>query len=152
MTFHFGYCEDVLFEAWKVRSVGSLIGSMIGIMILAALYEGLKYYRCAIKCFISNFVLIQELIFCCREYLFWKSNNSIQYRSVTSPEKAGQAEEAKVVQWVALINCLLLHCLGHFWGSVSYRQYWGWYKYWGFNVLGSVGLFRVNTRWCEFVF
>ncbi|XP_059484342.1 high affinity copper uptake protein 1 isoform X2 [Neocloeon triangulifer] len=77
MTFHFGYCENVLFDCWKVRSVGSLIGSMIGIMILAALYEGLKYYR---------------------EYLFWRSNNSIQYRSVTPPEKAGNAEEARVVQ------------------------------------------------------
>jgi hypothetical protein len=45
MTFHTGYCETVLFEGWKVSSVGGLIGSMIGIFIMAALYEGLKYYR-----------------------------------------------------------------------------------------------------------
>lgn len=98
MTFHFGYCEDVLFDAWKVRSVGALIGSMIGIMILAALYEGLKYYRCASLSFYFEFFLICRNLFCFREYLFWKSNNSIQYRSVTPPEKAGQAEDAKVVQ------------------------------------------------------
>jgi Ctr copper transporter family len=63
MTFHFGYCEDVLFEAWKVRSVGSLIGSMIGIMILAALYEGLKYYRYAMQCLIPNSVLKLKNLF-----------------------------------------------------------------------------------------
>ncbi|XP_065344818.1 high affinity copper uptake protein 1-like isoform X2 [Cloeon dipterum] len=79
MSFHFGYCEVVLFDFWKVQCVSSLIGSMIGIMIIAALYEGLKYYR---------------------EYLFWQSNNSIQYRSVTPPEKAGSAEEARVVHMV----------------------------------------------------
>jgi hypothetical protein len=48
--------------------------------------------------FIFKTISIHELIFCRREYLFWKSNNSIQYRSVTPPEKAGQVEEAKVVQ------------------------------------------------------
>jgi hypothetical protein len=45
MTFHTGFCETVLFDSWKVSSVGGLIGSMIGIFIMAALYEGLKYYR-----------------------------------------------------------------------------------------------------------
>jgi hypothetical protein len=45
MTFHTGYCETVLFDGWKVSSVGGLVGSMIGIFIMAALYEGLKYYR-----------------------------------------------------------------------------------------------------------
>ncbi|XP_076232358.1 copper transporter 1A isoform X2 [Calliopsis andreniformis] len=78
MTFHGGYCENVLFESWKISSVGSLIGSMIGIMIMAALYEGLKYYR---------------------EYLFWKTYNALQYRSVTMPaEKNVVAEDNRVVQ------------------------------------------------------
>jgi copper transporter 1 len=45
MTFHTGYCETVLFESWTVSSIGGLLGSMIGIFIMAALYEGLKYYR-----------------------------------------------------------------------------------------------------------
>lgn len=45
MTFHTGFCETVLFDSWKVSSVGGLVGSMIGIFIMAALYEGLKYYR-----------------------------------------------------------------------------------------------------------
>ncbi|XP_076160617.1 copper transporter 1A isoform X2 [Ptiloglossa arizonensis] len=78
MTFHGGYCENVLFESWKISSVGGLIGSMIGIMIMAALYEGLKYYR---------------------EYLFWKTYNALQYRSVTMPpEKNVVAEDNRVVQ------------------------------------------------------
>ncbi|CAK9821854.1 High affinity copper uptake protein 1 [Anthophora retusa] len=77
MTFHGGYCENVLFESWKITSVSGLIGSMIGIMIMAALYEGLKYYR---------------------EYLFWKMYNSLQYRSVTMPpEKNVVAEDNRVV-------------------------------------------------------
>jgi len=49
MTFHTGYCETVLFESWKVSSVGGLVGSMIGIFIMAALYEGLKYYRYCVQ-------------------------------------------------------------------------------------------------------
>ena len=78
MTFHSGYCEVVLFENWKILSIGGLIGSMIGIAIMAALYEGLKYYR---------------------EYLFWKTYNALQYRSVTVPsEKNVVAEDNRVVQ------------------------------------------------------
>lgn len=80
MTFHGGYCEKVLFESWKISSVSGLIGSMIGIMIMAALYEGLKYYR---------------------EYLFWKMYNSLQYRSVKmSQEKNVVAEDNRVVHMV----------------------------------------------------
>lgn len=80
MTFHTGYCELVLFENWKISSIGGLIGSMIGIAIMAALYEGLKYYR---------------------EYLFWKTYNALQYRSVTVPsEKNVVAEDNRVVHMV----------------------------------------------------
>ncbi|CAL1687992.1 unnamed protein product [Lasius platythorax] len=80
MTFHTGYCESVLFENWKITSIGSLVGSMIGIIIMAALYEGLKYYR---------------------EYLFWKTYNALQYRSVTVPsEKNVVAEDNRVVHMV----------------------------------------------------
>ncbi|KYQ58529.1 High affinity copper uptake protein 1 [Trachymyrmex zeteki] len=80
MTFHTGYCEVVLFENWKISSIGGLIGSMIGIAIMAALYEGLKYYR---------------------EYLFWKTYNALQYRSVTVPsEKNVVTEDNRVVHMV----------------------------------------------------
>ncbi|XP_043276146.1 high affinity copper uptake protein 1 isoform X2 [Venturia canescens] len=78
MFFHGGYCETVLFESWKISSIGGLIGSIIGIMIMAALYEGLKYYR---------------------EYLFWKTYNALQYRSVSMPaEKNVVTEDPRVVQ------------------------------------------------------
>lgn len=66
MYFHFGYDETVLFEFWKVASASGLIGSMFGIFFMAALYEGLKYYR---------------------EYLFWKTYHALQYRSVQVPVK-----------------------------------------------------------------
>lgn len=69
MYFHFGYTEDnILFSFWKISSIGGtncsflnqhlfnrhdhnlmiflgLIGSMIGIFLLAMLYEGLKVLR-----------------------------------------------------------------------------------------------------------
>lgn len=45
MSFHMGYDETILFDWWKINSVGGLIGSMVGIFILAMLYEGLKYWR-----------------------------------------------------------------------------------------------------------
>lgn len=78
MSFHAGYCETVLFDGWKVSSIGSLIGSMVGIFFLAMFYEGLKYYR---------------------EYLFWKTYNSLQYRTVSVPaEKGVGAEDNRIVQ------------------------------------------------------
>ncbi|XP_033227346.1 high affinity copper uptake protein 1 isoform X2 [Belonocnema kinseyi] len=80
MFFHGGYSETVLFECWKISSVGGLVGSIIGIVIMAALYEGLKYYR---------------------EYLFWRTYNALQYRSVSMPqEKNIVAEDSRVVHMV----------------------------------------------------
>lgn len=64
--FHFGYTEVILFDQWSIDSVGGLIASVLVIALAAALYEALKYYR---------------------EYLFWKTYNSLQYRAVTLPEK-----------------------------------------------------------------
>ncbi|XP_015182728.1 PREDICTED: high affinity copper uptake protein 1 isoform X2 [Polistes dominula] len=91
MVFHGGYCETILFETWKITSVGGLVGSMIGIMIMATLYEGLKYYR---------------------EYLFWKTYSSLQYRSVTVPqEKNVVAEDNRVVQPTMLS---WMHCFQTF--------------------------------------
>ncbi|XP_031626339.1 high affinity copper uptake protein 1 isoform X2 [Contarinia nasturtii] len=66
MTFHFGYTEEILFKQWSIDSTMGLILSVILIAAMAALYEGLKYYR---------------------EYLFWKTYNSLQYRAVTLPDK-----------------------------------------------------------------
>jgi copper transporter 1 len=45
MAFHFGYCETVMFDWWKVSSVRGLLGSMVVVFIIAVLYETLKYYR-----------------------------------------------------------------------------------------------------------
>lgn len=78
MSFHFGCEETVLFSFWKFTTYGGLIGSMIGIFILAVLYEGLKYYR---------------------EHLFWRSYSLLQYRSVPIPgDKTPLPSEAKVSQ------------------------------------------------------
>jgi copper transporter 1 len=45
MYFHFGCEETILFSFWKISSVPGLLASMLGIFFMAALYEGLKYYR-----------------------------------------------------------------------------------------------------------
>lgn len=66
MAFHGGYNETILFEQWKIDSLSGLLWSMLLIFVMAALYEGLKYYR---------------------EYLFWKTYNALQYRPVTVTEK-----------------------------------------------------------------
>lgn len=51
---------------------------MVAIILMATIYEGLKYYR---------------------EYLFWKTYNTLQYRAVSVPEKPVVAEEgSRVVQ------------------------------------------------------
>jgi len=76
MAFHGGYCETVLFSGWNISSPGGLIGSMIGIILMAAIYEGLKYYR---------------------EYLFWKAYNSLQYRSMPDKRPETNGEDGRVV-------------------------------------------------------
>lgn len=129
MTFHTGYCETVLFDSWKVSSIGGLLGSMIGIFIMAALYEGLKYYRyhmwllsakpsgkcCCDKQEMLTFCImhasskhLREQImpgtrlnedYCFREYLFWKTYSSLQYRAVSMPaEKRIMEEDNRIVQ------------------------------------------------------
>ena len=45
MYFHGGYHEVILFDFWRISSVGGLIGSMIGCFLLGVLYEGLKFFR-----------------------------------------------------------------------------------------------------------
>jgi len=77
MWFQFSTNATVLFEPWHFSTVGGLIGSMIGIFIMAALYEGLKYYR---------------------EFLFWKTYNALQYRAVSLPDKGPVTDEPQVVQ------------------------------------------------------
>lgn len=80
MAFHFGYTEVILFEQWSIDSIMGLIGSMVVIIIMGALYEGLKYYR---------------------EYLFWKTYNSLQYRAVSVPDKPVVNEDtSRVVHMV----------------------------------------------------
>merc|ERR1719510_1488963 len=45
MYFHGGYHEVILFDFWRISTLGGLIGSMIGCFILGILYEGLKFLR-----------------------------------------------------------------------------------------------------------
>jgi len=45
MSFHFGNNETVLFDWWKFSTNSGLVYSMIGIFLMATLYEGLKYFR-----------------------------------------------------------------------------------------------------------
>jgi len=45
MYFHGGYTEVILFDFWRISSIGGLIGSMIGCFLMGVLYEGIKAYR-----------------------------------------------------------------------------------------------------------
>lgn len=45
MTFHFGFAETILFDEWKINDYKGAIGSMVGIILLGMIYEGLKNYR-----------------------------------------------------------------------------------------------------------
>ncbi|VEN52481.1 unnamed protein product [Callosobruchus maculatus] len=92
MYFYFSTSCTVLFEQWHFKTVGGLIGSMIGIFIMAALYEGLKYFR---------------------EYLFWKTYNSLQYRAVAIPDKNTASEEPQVVQPTMLSKMHFLQTFLH---------------------------------------
>lgn len=54
MSFHFGTNETVLFDWWKFTSTTGLIYSMVGIFLIATLYEGLKYFRFVFNMFNMN--------------------------------------------------------------------------------------------------
>jgi len=45
MAFHGGCEETILFDFWRISTVGGLVGSCIGIFLLGVLYEGIKFYR-----------------------------------------------------------------------------------------------------------
>jgi len=45
MYFHGGYTEVILFDSWRIDSLGGLIGSMVACFFLGILYEGLKFAR-----------------------------------------------------------------------------------------------------------
>jgi len=45
MYFHGGYDEVILFDFWRVSTIGGLVGSMIGCFLMGVLYEGIKSYR-----------------------------------------------------------------------------------------------------------
>ncbi|XP_063992788.1 high affinity copper uptake protein 1-like [Diachasmimorpha longicaudata] len=46
MYFHFGVTETaILFSNWRTDDWQGILGSMIGIILLGAIYEGLKNYR-----------------------------------------------------------------------------------------------------------
>ncbi len=45
MYFEAGYKAVVLFEGWNIETVGAMVGSCIGVFLMAILYEGLKYFR-----------------------------------------------------------------------------------------------------------
>lgn len=62
MYFHFGVESIILFKEWSTSTTEGLIGSVIGIFILAMLYEGIKFFR---------------------EFLFKKYFTSLEYSSVS---------------------------------------------------------------------
>ncbi|XP_029156927.1 high affinity copper uptake protein 1-like isoform X2 [Nylanderia fulva] len=45
MSFHGGVVETILFNGWYINDVSGMISSVIGIILLTTLYEGLKSYR-----------------------------------------------------------------------------------------------------------
>ncbi|CAG0915922.1 unnamed protein product [Notodromas monacha] len=45
MYFHGGYEEIILFNEWRINSVGDLLWSMLVIFLMGMSYEGIKYFR-----------------------------------------------------------------------------------------------------------
>ncbi|KAI9563951.1 CTR1 [Daphnia sinensis] len=70
MYFYADYTAVVLFKQWDIQSVGAMVGSCIGIFLMAILYEGLKYFR---------------------EYLSRKHYAPVNYNNVKTPEGGSDA-------------------------------------------------------------
>jgi len=45
MYFHGGYEEVILFDFWRINTLGGLIGSMVACFVLGIIYEFIKSYR-----------------------------------------------------------------------------------------------------------
>ncbi|XP_035685526.1 LOW QUALITY PROTEIN: high affinity copper uptake protein 1-like [Branchiostoma floridae] len=95
MSFYFGYTDVVvLFDGWVINDIGSLVGSMVGICIIAALYEGLKVFR---------------------EHLLRKSMVTVSYHSVAvpGPENLPVVETQKTTGSRILSSAPLIQTLLH---------------------------------------
>ncbi|XP_066294117.1 high affinity copper uptake protein 1-like isoform X2 [Branchiostoma lanceolatum] len=95
MSFYFGYTDVVvLFDGWVINDIGTLIGSMVGICIIAALYEGLKVFR---------------------EHLLRKSMVTVSYHSVAvpGPENLPVVETQKTTGSRILSSSHLIQTLLH---------------------------------------
>lgn len=77
MYFHTGVDEVVLFKQWSITTVGGLLGSMVGIFLLAVIYEGLKYLR---------------------EHLFKRYVSSIQFSTVAVTGESGRVTQVHKVE------------------------------------------------------
>ena len=135
MYFHGGYHEVILFDFWRISTLGGLIGSMIGCFILGILYEGLKFLR--------EFLIGRELRFvikkaddqmiikrCCRttSYTNVSSNHvdisdegadtasihSTEQAITRSPERRTGGEQVKIIQTSILSRGHLLQTLLQF--------------------------------------
>ncbi|CAK9830593.1 High affinity copper uptake protein 1 [Anthophora retusa] len=45
MSFHIGEHELILFNEWRIANTQGLLWSMVGIILLTSIYEGIKSYR-----------------------------------------------------------------------------------------------------------
>lgn len=93
MYFHTGFTETILFKDWAVSSVAGMVGSVVGVFFMAALYEALKYFR---------------------EHLFRLHFSSMSYSSVSVMGQDGrtltevhQIVRNRIVSWPHLLQTFL---------------------------------------------
>uniref|UniRef100_A0A023FC90 Copper transport protein n=1 Tax=Amblyomma cajennense TaxID=34607 RepID=A0A023FC90_AMBCJ len=93
MYFHTGFSETILFKDWAVSSVAGMVGSVVGVFFMAALYEALKYFR---------------------EHLFRLHFSSMSYSSVSVMGQDGrtltevhQIVRNRIVSWPHLLQTFL---------------------------------------------
>lgn len=93
MYFHTGFTETILFKDWAVSSVAGMVGSVVGVFFMAALYEALKYFR---------------------EHLFRLHFSSMSYSSVAVTGRDGrtltevhQIVRNRMVSWPHLLQTFL---------------------------------------------
>jgi len=112
MSFHGGCNEVILFDFWKISTVGGLVGSMIGCFLLGILYEGLKFYRefLMAKGFSSS-VPYNNVMVSARDSEGGSEENSITSAPATPPRRNSSA--IKVLQTSMLSKTHFLQTLLH---------------------------------------
>lgn len=97
MFFHGGVTEVILFDTWRIDSVGGLIGSMIACFFMGILYEGIKFFRWAEKLLNKNMEIYISKFYSSREIILRGNFKQVNYNEIPRLENGSAGTQRSTV-------------------------------------------------------